>query len=298
MLSTAMLRHLDAVGPPTSESEDGMVNSGSLARGIAILERLVGETDGLPLAQIAQDLDLAKSAAHRVLASLMEAGYVNQLPESGRYALSLRLPSLGLRHLVGSTLYGLAIPLLTRVADESGQLVRLGLVDGNHLVWVAKAQGARTGLRYDPDHGSGIPLALSASGLAWLSRLPEDLAMRLVATERTDQRHPLGHNAPKDLIEVMERVRAARERGWAVVHDSVEEGISAVAAPLISPSSPHPLGVVSIAGPTMQLTDERIEDLVPSLLGLAAELSDLATSFQHASMPPGPAGLNTAAPSA
>jgi DNA-binding IclR family transcriptional regulator len=266
-----------------------MVNSGSLARGLAILERLVGETDGVALARIAEDLDLAKSAAHRVLAALSDAGYVHQLPDSGRYALTLRLPGLGLRHLAGATIHQLAMPLLTRVAEQSGQLVRLGLADGDNLVWVAKAQGARTGLRYDPDHGSEIPLALSASGHTWLSRLPEDVAMRLAATNHTDQRHPLGHNAPKDLLEVMDRVRAARERGWAIVRDSAEEGISAIAAPLVSPSRDYALGVVSIAGPTMQLTDERVQELVPSLLDLAAELSELATTYEHATVPPGSA---------
>ena len=263
-----------------------MVASGSLARGLAILERLVGETHGMPLAQIAEDLDLVKSAAHRVLASLIDAGYVHQLPDTGRYALSLRLSRLGLRHLSGATMYELALPMLTRVAEESGQLVRLGLVDGNNLIWVAKAQGARTGLRYDPDpdQGSEVPLALTASGLAWLSRLPEDTAMRFIATEETDQRRPLGHNAPKNLLEAMERVRAARDRGWAIVRDSAEEGISAIAAPLID-SSDFPIGVVSIAGPTTQLTDNRIEEIVPYLLSLARELADLALTFQHTHTP-------------
>ena len=55
--------------------------------------------------------------------------------------------------------------------------------------------------------------------------------MRLATTQLTDSRHPTGHNAPRDLFEVMAQIRAARERGWAFVRDSVEEGISAMAAP-------------------------------------------------------------------
>ena len=254
--------------------------TGSLARGLATLERLAGEAHGVPLARIAEDLDLPKSAAHRVLAALIEAQYVQQLETTGNYALTLRIPSLGLRHLAGATVYELATPLLARLAERSGQLVRLGLVDGDQLLWVAKAQGARTGLRYDPDHGAEIPLALSASGLAWLSALPEDRAMRLVAAKESTQRHPLGHNAPRNLIEVMERVREARERGWASVHDSVEEGISAMATTLPAPPPQFANGVVSIAGPTVQLTEELMKELLPDLQRLANELANLTYNYR------------------
>ena len=255
-----------------------MVTSGSLARGLAMLERLAGEADGMPLSQLANDLGLAKSAAHRVLAALVDEGFVHQVERSGNYALTLRLASLGLRHLADATISELATPLLARLAGQSGQLVRLALVDGDQLLWVAKVQGARTGLRYEPDHWLEVPLALSASGHAWLSRLPEERAMRLAATQLTDARHPIGHNAPRYLFEVMAHVRAARERGWAFVRDSAEEGISAMAAPVVSPPPQHASGVVSIAGPTLQLDEKLMHELVPSLHALAAELCELAAS--------------------
>jgi hypothetical protein len=46
-------------------------------------------------------------------------------------------------------------------------------------------------LRYEPDvdHGAEIPLASSASGLAWLSQLQHDDALRLVARQQPEKRH-------------------------------------------------------------------------------------------------------------
>jgi DNA-binding IclR family transcriptional regulator len=148
-------------------------------------------------------------------------------------------------------------------------------------MWVAKTQGARAGLRYepDPDHGSEIPLASSASGLAWLSRLTDEQALRLVARQEPDDRHPIGRNAPKTLAEVQSRIHETRTKGWAQVHDSVEQGISAMAAPLVDPDSGRALGVVSIAGPSLQLTDARMNELAPSLLATATELSGLSGSL-------------------
>lgn len=255
--------------------------AGALSRGLAVLQCLVGAQEGLPLARIAESVDVPKSAAHRILATLIEEGFVQQVESSGNYALTLKIVGLGLRHLASSTVFELAVPVLARLANESGQLVRLGLVDGEQLLWVAKTQGARAGLRYepDPDHGSEIPFASSASGLAWLSCLDDDQALRLVARQKPDDRHPVGHNAPKTLAEVQTRIQEARKQGWARVHDSVEAGISAMAAPLVDPDNGHALGVVSIAGPSLQLTDARMEELAPRLLATAAELSELAASL-------------------
>ncbi|MET7991793.1 IclR family transcriptional regulator [Amycolatopsis sp. NPDC005232] len=257
--------------------------AGALSRGLGVLQSLVGHAEGVPLARIAEELDLPKSAAHRILTSLVEERFVRQQMPSGNYALTLKIVSLGLRHLASSTIFELAVPVLARLAAESGQLVRLGLVDGEQLLWVAKSQGARAGLRYDPDpdHGSEVPFASSASGVAWLSRLTDDEALRLVARQDYDERYPAGHNAPTSLAEVQSRIHEARERGWAHVHDSVEEGISAMATPLVDPDSGAPLGVVSIAGPSLQLPDERMTELAPRLLETAAELSGLAGSLSQ-----------------
>jgi DNA-binding IclR family transcriptional regulator len=254
---------------------------GALSRGLAVLQCLVGAPDGVPLSRVAESLDLPKSATHRILVTLIDEGFVQQLQPSCNYALTLRMVSLGLRHLAGSTITGLAVPVLTRLASESGQLVRLGLVDGEQLLWVAKAQGARGGLRYEPDvdHGAEIPLASSASGLAWLSQLGDDDALRLVARQQPEKRHPVGEGAPTGIADVLTRIHQARERGWARVHDSFEEGISAMAAPLVE--SGRAVGVVSIAGPSLQLTDDRMELLAPSLQAAAVELSGLATSMAH-----------------
>jgi DNA-binding IclR family transcriptional regulator len=251
--------------------------TGALPRGLAVLQCLVGVSDGLPLSGIAELVDLPKSATHRILTTLVEEGFVQKVESSGNYALTLRIASLGLRHLAGSTIAELARPVLARLANESRQLVRLGLLDGERLLWVARTQGARGGLRYEPDvdHGKEIPLALSASGLAWLSRLTDEEALHLVARQNPEARHPMGLGAPTSLTDVIVRLRDARTRGWAQVHDSFEEGISAMAAPVLGADGRHAVGVVSIAGPSLQLTDERMNELASPLKAAAVELSAL-----------------------
>jgi DNA-binding IclR family transcriptional regulator len=252
--------------------------TGSLPRGLAVLQCLVGVADGVPLSRIAEVLDLPKSATHRILVTLIEEGFVRKIEPSGNYALTLRIVSLGLRHLAGSTVAGLALPVLARLANESQQLVRLGLVDGERLFWVARTQGARGGLRYEPDvdHGKEIPLAWSANGLAWLSHMSDEEALRMVSRQDPEVRHPMGPGTPASLTDVLERLKSARARGWAYVHDSFEEGISAMATVVPGMDGQTAVGVISIAGPSLQLTDKRMHELAAPLRAAAAELSGLA----------------------
>jgi DNA-binding IclR family transcriptional regulator len=114
---------------------------------LGILECLARNARGLALQEIAGQLDIPKSAAHRILGELARRRYVRQDPATGRYLLTTRLTSLGFRYLADSGVVDIAQPVLDRLAAETGELVRLGIIDGDRQTWVAKAQGARSGLR-------------------------------------------------------------------------------------------------------------------------------------------------------
>ena len=117
--------------------------TGPLERSFAILEYLASYPEGLPLASIAADLNLPRSACHRLLTDLVRCGYVRQLRDHGDYALTTKLAALGLTFLSSSGIVDIAQPLIDRLAASSGELVRLAIVDGERLTFVAKAQGAR-----------------------------------------------------------------------------------------------------------------------------------------------------------
>jgi len=147
--------------------------SGVLERTLGILELLSEQGQGVELAVLAEALNMPKSAAHRLLADLVRYGYVRQTRDMGAYVLTTKLVSLGLSYLSKTGVIDVAQPLLDRLAEQTGELVRLSVVDGDRLTWVARAQGARQGLRHDPDMGSIARLSCPASGLAWLSTLQE-----------------------------------------------------------------------------------------------------------------------------
>ena len=246
--------------------------SGVLERTLGILEHLAAHAQGRPLASIADDLGLPRSAAHRLLTDLCRCGYVRQLRDHGDYVLTAKLVSMGLHFLSNSGVIDIVQPLLDRIAEASGEFVRLGVIDNEQLTWVAKSQGARKGLRYDPEMGMEARLSCTASGHAWLLTLPEDKAIELVARQGIGSREQFGPNAPRTVRELLTALSAARKRGFSVTHETFTAGMTAMAAPVRRPGQPA-IGVISIAGPAVRFTEVRMLALGPTLLAAVDELA-------------------------
>lgn len=251
--------------------------SGVLGRSLALLERLAADVNGTPLATLADGLGMPRSAAHRLLSELTEHGYVRQIRDRGDYVLTTKLVSLGLNYLKRSGVVDLCQPLLDGLAESCGELVRLGVVDVDHVTWVALSQGARKGLRYDPDTGTDVKLSCSAAGHAWLATLEDDDAIALLTRQGLARPEEFGPNAPTSIAAVMRAVKTARKQGYAVASDSYAPGLSAVCC-VIRPAGHGAVGLLAISGPSVRLTAERLHALAPLLTATAAEIAQAAAA--------------------
>jgi IclR family transcriptional regulator, acetate operon repressor len=154
--------------------------------------------------------------------------------------------------------------------------VRLAIVDGDDLVFVAKAQGATRGLRYDPDMGLSVRLSCSAAGHAWLSTLSDEQALALVAKQGLGSPQDFGPRAPTTITALLSLLRATRRRGWAMISDMFAPAMASMAAPVVHRGVT--LGAVTIAGPMVRLTEERMVALSDALRYAAEEVSSLSAS--------------------
>lgn len=257
----------------------------ALQRGLAVLEHLARHPQGLPLTLIAAELDIPLSACHRLLAALQQGNYVRQTREQGDYVLTIKLVSLGLGFLSSAGIVEVAVPLLERLAQASGELVRLSIVDDDRLTWVAKAQGPRqAGLRYDPDMGMEARLSCTASGHAWLMTLSDERALQLVSRQGFGEPAQYGPKAPTTIKALLGFLHVARVRGVALIDEVFAPGMCALAAPV--QRRQQTIGVISIAGPRRRLTAERMLELAPTLLATVAELGPISHASSLFGRPP------------
>jgi DNA-binding IclR family transcriptional regulator len=251
-----------------------------LERSFKVLEHLAGHPEGRALSALSAELDMPLSATHRLLSELVRCGYVRQDQSHGDYMLTIKLVSLGLSFLSNSGIVDIAQPLLDRLAGRSGELVRLAVVDGEALTFVAKAQGATHGLRYDPDMGLSVNLSCSSAGHAWLSTMTDEQALQLVARQGFGKPADYGPKAPTTVKALLVYLRAARRRGFAMISEVFAPAMTAMAAPVRSGNGAV-IGVITIAGPLVRLTEERMLALGPALLETADELAQASGASMH-----------------
>lgn len=246
--------------------------SGALEKSLAILEYLVAHPDGVALAKISTDLNQLRSGCHRTLHELIRYGYIRQTPTKGDYALTTKMASMGMSFLSRSGVVDISQPVLNRLAAQTEELVRLAIVDGERLTLVAKAQGAKSGLVYDPDMGIDLRLSCSAAGHAWLMTLPEDTAIQYVTRQGMGTAKQFGPNAPASIKALLQELEAHRRRGYSLIQDAYAPGMSSMAAP-VHRRGEATSGVLVIAGPSMRLTAKRMTRFGPALKAAADELA-------------------------
>ena len=230
-----------------------------LERCFQLIEFLAEEPRAYRLGVISERLGLQKGAAHRLLAALCGMGWVEQELETGFYRLTLRLAIMGQRVLLATRIPDITRPVLQKLAEETQELVRMAIVEGERLSWVVFVQGRRTGLIYQPEMIGRAPLTVTSHGKAWLSTLPPEEAMRIVREEGFPPPGRYGPRAIQSIDAFAAAVDETRARGWGMSYEEGERGIAAIAAPIrpFGPDTPA-VATCSVAGPLMRFGAEDI----------------------------------------
>ena len=258
--------------------------SSVLQKSLAIIELLVDHPTGLSVTAIASATDQPASGVHRTLQELARLGYARQAQAQGDYALTIKLPAMGLGFMARAGLTDVAQPVLDALAAQSGELIRLSIIDADRLIWVAVAQGATRGLRYDPGQEQGVVvhLASSSGGKAWLSTMTDDEALARVAAQGLKRDAAgAGPNAPASMTALLGQLAEARKRGYSIAVDSYIPGMAAMAVPVRYHGDGPVLGCLSIAGPAVRMTEPRMAELAPLLRAAAAELGAAAGGVSY-----------------
>jgi IclR family acetate operon transcriptional repressor len=219
----------------------------SVQRALELLSA-VAHGEEMPLAQLAQETDLAPSTAHRLLTTLVDLGFVQQDLASRRYGAGHRL--LGLVSAAEQRVAALraaALPHMTELAEACGETAHLTILDGPQVIFVDQVLGPGT-IRMEVKVGTRMDAHVTAAGKALLAWQSEAYLGPLLAAG-------LQRFTPQtrtDPAEVQRELALVRRRGWATEIEEHEQGAACVAAPILAATGP-PLASLSISGPTSRL---------------------------------------------
>lgn len=246
-------------------------------RVLDLLDLLSGHPGGISLSEICRQHSIPKVAAYRALSALVRNGFVEQDTATEWYRLTLKTTTIGLRYLAEIGITEICQPVLDRLATRTEELVRLVVANGDTLLWVAKSQGALSGLRYDPDMGQTVVLHATAAGRAWLSTLDDDEAIQVVMERGFSVPARFHRRLITNEASLRAELRATRERGYGLAVEEGAAGTAAIAVPILNATDKQnrALGTVSVAGPIVRMTQTRIAEIIPHVRAAAVELTQI-----------------------
>jgi IclR family transcriptional regulator, acetate operon repressor len=218
----------------------------AIERAAHVLVRVVESERPLAVGELAHTTGLPKSTTSRLVSALERQGLVQRAGGLQPGPVLLRFAQRGL----GTTLVELADAALERLAEESGETINLAVPtplgvehlaqrDSRHFVGVTNWVGVR------------VPHHVTANGKVFLAFGAAPAA---------------GHANLKMELETV------RRRGYATAVDELEQGLSAVAAP-VHGAGGEVVAALSISGPTARLTRRRLERLARPLREEAGNVS-------------------------
>lgn len=230
----------------------------SLERAASLLMCFSLAEPELTIGDLARRGGLPRSTVHRLVVNLVRLGFLTRDPRTERYRLGLLLAELGTIALSRMGLREKARPIMARLADETGEVACLAVLEHNRAVYVEVVEG-RHGLRLRAAVGGVAQLHTSATGTMLLAHLP-DAEVRRIAAQTN-----LPRFTPRTITKIeplLERLAEVRRRGFSIDNGESEEGLTGLAAPVRSASGDVQAALV-IAGPA-----ERILGDDPARMGL------------------------------
>ncbi|WP_375424144.1 IclR family transcriptional regulator [uncultured Friedmanniella sp.] len=239
----------------------------SVDRALTILELLAADGH-LGVTEIAALLDVHKSTASRLLTTLEAHGLAEQLPDRGRYRLGV-----GVLRLAGATRSRMDLVQESRqvtsaLAATVGETVNVVILSGRETLYLDQVSGP-SALQIHNWVGKRNPIHATANGRVLLAHMSEAESDATLAA-LTDGGGELTRLTERTLV-TQQAVRAdlaqIRERGYAVVRDELEIGLTAVAAP-VRGAAGEVVASLSVSGPTFRIEDRL--DSIAQQVGAAA----------------------------
>jgi DNA-binding IclR family transcriptional regulator len=232
----------------------------AIDRVVAIFEALADGRGPYTPTLVAKRTGLSLSTASRLLRNLAQAGLIERAGPDGAYVLGTRLFTLG-RAGSGGTLLELALPVMGRLRDETGETVSLHRRVANERVCIAEAQSYQ-GVRRVVPPGFSVPLHFGATGEALLAGLADPEVDEYLKTAGFTQ---------KERASLKRRLHHIRDVGWAMAVGAWSPGLSGLAA-MVHGEQTAP-AVLSVSGPSFRWTKTEMMKHVNRVLEAARAIS-------------------------
>lgn len=239
--------------------------SGSLPKGLAILELLSGDDAPMGVTALARHMDMPKSGVHRLLQVMRALGWVRQAP-GGEYECTLKLWELGQRVANRVDLRSAAAAAMRELAAQTRETILLSILDGTDVLYMDVIDSPQP-VRAHTKPGDRAPAFCMATGKAMLAHAPASAIDAVVG--RLEEFTPLTVTTREQLEKELERIR---QKGFALNRGEWVGGVRGIAAPIFD-SQGQAVAAISIGAPSERMPETIMRSTAPLVMEAARNIS-------------------------
>ena len=238
---------------------------------LAIIEYLAKIEEPVRLLTISEDLNMNSSTTSRFLKTLEKNGYVRQEAGTRRYFLTMKLCTLSHKLISSNNMILYAKPFLKHLSDTFKEVTCLSIEQDMRVVYIATQDGPDHMLKSFTYIGKWAPMHCTGSG-------------KLLLTNYTDEQLELyletkGHIKPTEnsitnYDELSQELQKIQERNYSIDNEECEIGMRCVAIPIRNYTG-NIIAGISVTGPSVRMTFQKINDNLQELFAVSRQLSTL-----------------------
>jgi len=234
-----------------------------------LLEQFQGEVDELGVTELSKRLKLHKNNVFRLLATLESRNYIEQNRVTENYRLGLKTLELGQTFIKQMGLLRQSRPVLEALVKECNETTYVAILKESHIVYLDVVETDLT-VRVVPRVGSRLPAYCTAAGKIQLAYMTDEELDHYLPTKELKG---YTSNTITDRDEFKSHLRKIAEQGYAIDNEEMDVGVCCVGAP-IRDYTRRIIGAVSISGPSMRFSPERMEkELIPLVRRAGEDIS-------------------------
>jgi DNA-binding IclR family transcriptional regulator len=251
-------------GPRTQEAA-----SGTVSRALQLLALIADAGGSVSVKQIAEQMALAPSTAHRLLNLLKKDGFVDSTPESRQYVIGPQFYRVAARVVSAVSPRDIAQPVIESIANAFSETVLFGIYQPvqHALHFAARADGQQK-LKYEISMNQPLSLVWGASGKAILAFLAPDVIHTIVGREGPS---PATGAMLPPAAEIERELAQIRERGYAVSDGEKLPDARGIAAPVFGPKGV--IGCICLTSPKARMPHGDIHAIGTEIRARAEALS-------------------------
>ena len=238
----------------------------SVDRAITVMEFL-SRRGWSGVTEVAEELDIHKSTAYRLLATLRDRGMAEQDAATEKYRLGFGLVMLASSVTADLDIARCSRLVCDRLAEQTRETATVAVLEGDDAIIIQQSTSDFSALSVDWS-GRHTPLHATAAGKVFLYHMPEDQRSRILEK-------PLQGYTDSTIVDskiLLDQVQASQRNGYWYTEEELEVGLNAVATP-IRDADGVVVAAASVSGPAFRLPEGSFEEVGGLISEAAAEIS-------------------------